>query len=234
MPQYNDGKTSQARRRFRGQRVIAVTKRSARKPVTRREVAKIAKKVAKTIPEVKHQSLAAVATVQPSSAVPLVVDLAPITQGNTETTRLGNHVTPIYAGVRYSLAGVQGAGQAISQVRIMLVQYKPNSLSAGAPAWSQLLQTQTQPWSYRDTEYSKQYRVLYDAKHLVVNDAGNQAFTVYGEIAIPSRRLRDISFNDAATSGESKLYLMAISDYVNVDFAFPTLEYDTRVRYTDC
>lgn len=232
MVQYNDGKVSQVRRR----RSKRMTKRSTGLSVAqRRSVAKIAKRVADKKPEVKRNIVNATASgVDPSTGSPDVIDLSSITEGLTDDgNRVGLYVSPKYLGVRYRLTGRNGATQPIANVRFMVVQYKSNTASAGVPTWNLLLQQVTAPFSYRNNLYTDQFKVLYDAKHIIVNYSSNEAFTVYGDVSIPEKALRAIQFNDTNTTGSNKVYLMAISDYTGADFYSPLLSYSAILRYTD-
>lgn len=226
---YNDGKVNQVKRRTKKARKVF-------SPAQAKAVAKIAHAVTTDSQEIKHFSASAQnAGLQPSSGTPFVDDLIPMGQGITENTRIANHITPQYFGLRYILKGQHASDQLVTKVRILVVQWKPNSATAGDPDWTQYLQQVSDPWSYRNTEDSNQFKTLYDAKHIVVGNQANEAFTVYGDVSIPSKGIKEISYNDTATTGENKLYLMAISNYQGADTTSgePLLDYGYRLRYTD-
>lgn len=226
---YNDGKVNQAKRRTKKARKVF-------SPAQAKAVAKIAHAVTTESQEVKHFSASSQSTgLPPSSGTPFVNDLATPAQGVSENDRIANHITPQYFGMRYVLRGQHASDQLVTKVRILIVQWKPNTATSGSPDWTQFLQTVSDPWSYRNTEDSSQFRTLYDAKHITVGNQANEAFTIYGEASIPAKSFKTISYNDSSVTGENKLYLMAISNYQGADTTAgePILDYCYRLRYTD-
>lgn len=227
MPQYNDGITS--KNRYRKKRV----KKSGK--ITRSDVKSLAKEAVINLSEKKHFDIdiTGLNIGSASAGTPVVQSLCNISQGNGENERGGNHVRPVYLGGRYSITGVNNAGSRVTRVRVCVVRYKPNTAQAGEPSMGTLLANQSRPFSFNLTNQSKQYDVLFNAMHYIVNTSSNEAFTVVGQWNRDNLEGKDISFNDASTQGESKLYLLVISDYNNVDNGFPTLTADIRMKYMD-
>jgi len=229
MGQYNDGKTRQSRTR---------SKRHGKGSLPlgmKIQMQAIAKKAAQSVPEKKHfdVDLGPIGVGSTTRGSPIVTALSNISQGDSENERVGNHVTPVYLGGRYTVTGVAGAGSAVARVRVLIVQYKANTGDSGEPVMSILIQNNVRPFTYINTNKSNQFRVVYDAKHYIVNDKSSEAYSVYGEYNVDLRKYDHIDFNDATTGGSNKYYLLAISDYTNVDLAVPTITMDTRMRYID-
>lgn len=224
MVQYNDGKVNKQSKKSK-KRVAKLPPKTA-KAVS----AMIDQKLTVSL-EKKHVGGSNLTTVQ-DAAAPFYLNFTNNVQGITENTRIGNELTPTYCGLRYVLEGVSAAAQRTCRVRIVLVQFKPNTLDSGPPIWTEFLQSSANPFTFRHTDFTRQYKVLYDAKHVIVNDSANEAYTVYGEIDV-SKGLKTVSYNDGLVTGENEVYLMAISDYSNADAAYPTMQYDWRMYYTD-
>lgn len=223
MVQYNDGKVQKQRRAKKGKKV-ALPPKTAR-AVSRMIDAKLEKK-----PENKHVGGSTSGGLQPIGGTPFLQDCATMVQGSTENNRIGNHIQPTFLGCRYVIQGTDGA-QKMTRVRILAIQYKPNTASTGDPNWGQIVQATNFPFTYRQTDYTKQFRILYDAKHVIVNDTASEAYTVYGEISVP--KLSQISFNDNNSTGENKVYIIGLSDYNDADLKNPTIKYDWRMYYSD-
>lgn len=224
---YNDGKVSRGKRNFRRRKrnnALSVKQTIA--------VRTIAKKAAMAVPEKKYWDYEVTArTIQPPAAVPISQSLCDISQGDAEGNRDGNHITPTYLGGRYTVTGVHNASQLLTRVRIMVVRFRSNTAQAGEPIMANALESAARPFSFLKSNQTKVYQVLYDARHHLVNDKTSDAFTVYGEYNLKLKN--DISFNDNNTTGEDKLYLLAVSDYNGIDVAWPTLTIDNRMRFID-
>ncbi|AXH77932.1 MAG: coat protein [Cressdnaviricota sp.] len=227
MPKYNDGKTSQVRRKTKRVKYAFKAKQVA-------DIKRIAKKVAEAVPEVKNfdQPLSSL-QIQRAVASPIVQDISAMSQGLTENTRVGNHIQPTYVGGRYTIHGIVGSSNVQTIVRVMLIQFLENSADAGNPTWGTLLQDPSRPFDWAQSNKTGTYKVLYDARHIISNYAQNEAFNVYGEFNISRKSLKVIDYVDNNTTGQNKLYFMAVSNEATLGQT-PVLNADIRMKYTDC
>lgn len=170
--------------------------------------------------------------IQDFAGSPILLNLSGIAQGDGDDERIGDKVIPCYLGGRYNIVGVAGAGQSITQVRIVVFQWKANADNL-PPAVSMILSSPTRPFTYYNTQQTSQFKVLYDARHVIVDKSGNDDFTQYGEFNIGEKQMKRINFKGAATLGEGNIYLLAISDYTDADNAFPTMQGVFRLKYCD-
>lgn len=227
---YNDGKTTVRRRR----RYAPRKKKSPLSSAQKREVSSIAKKVSLKTPERKHidtyddnyQCI-------PYSGAPTPIPLSPLSQDVGQSDRIGNSVKPVYVGLRYYINAIDGAAQQQSLVRVVLAQFRPNTADTGTPAFTDLFIGPAYPMDYYNYNHISEFKILYDAKHVLVSDVGNEAYSVYQDINIPMSSLSDIHYNGTATTGDNLLYLFVLSDYNNADTKNPVMNYFARLTYLD-
>lgn len=229
MGKYNDGKTHQAPRNKYKKKKHALSTRQLI------EVRTIAKQAAMDVPEKKHldQAVNGLA-IQRSAASPVAVDLTPISQGDGENQRVGNHVTPLYLGGRYTITQNGAATQRNVLTRLVVIQYlaNTNELSPTNPDIGFVLQDPSRPFGFYNMNKASQWKVIYDAKHAMSSTPSSENFSVYGEFNIDLRKNMHIDFNDTNTTGSGKYYVLAVSSGLTAN-DYPILQMDTRLKYID-
>lgn len=138
-----------------------------------------------------------------------ITALTEIAQGNTDSNRTGDMVTPS----SILLKGQVVAGDATNLLRVMLFRWKPNTTLTTAPSVPQILQLQAvadAPLSpvYQDYKRGDQFEVLWDK--LFSLDTYNPTDSFSFRINLPSSR--PICYTAGGTNGSDKFYLLYISD----------------------
>lgn len=163
-----------------------------------------------------------------------IVDLSLVPQGDGVSARNGDEIDVKFFQLRGALFAptVYNSGSGASQgidYRIMVIQWHPNS-GTEFPNMSSLFENTTNPLSFRNLDFTKQYRVLYEDRGVLVNSAGNDDSAKYVEFTIPGKQIRKIGFNDAASTGEDHIFIVCQSSEVTNG---PRLIYTTRMGYQD-
>lgn len=157
-----------------------------------------------------------------------IIFLHPLSQGNTDITRVGR---------KYTIKSINISGQLVSVAagvaRIMLV--KVMDPKGVAPTFAQLL-TSTSTWALRNRLNLSNLKVLYDRKirmpAATLGDKDVKAlFHIY-------KKLNDVVVCNDGNAGtiadveKTAYYLMCFSD-VSDGANEMTMGYDTQVKYTD-
>lgn len=193
------------------------------KGLNRKEKAQVVKLVKKTVlPMVEKKHHDTQHTINIGAAVQ-TADLINLVQDDTDTSRNGDQVTLESIFLRYRLSNTTN-----SVVRIMLVQWKSNTLDDPIN-WADLVQfstsTTTDMASPLNIDQSKKFIMLYDKIHYLSSQNPISAAQVY----LKKGFTKNISYNEAITSGFNHIYLV-----VNSDNATTTgFNGVSRVRYYD-
>lgn len=220
MPQFDDSRIRRAPRASRKKKMGKMTPKKVKAIVEQSLV---------SLSETKHYDKNYSAVVIPPGAN-LTLDLSDVPQGISENERTGDHIRPNYLGVRYFVRGQVGSVPNQGQVRILLVRCRFNTASA-PPLLTEVVNNTADPMSFRETQYTKMYNVLYDATHVITQSSANKNHEVQGSITLSKfPKDTDISLNDAGVEGENKMYLMV---YHNFTSTVPTFNATCRLRYND-
>lgn len=170
-------------------------------------------------PEWKFADVTASGTTITTAAT--LVNLTPISQGDTDTNRNGDIVTFKSLFIRLSMTPNATAG--MNFLRMIVVQDKA-SLSA-APNIGAILEASTNYLSPISNDSGKRIKVILDRTYTVDADGnGSQVDKLYRKLNIRAE------FDDAATIPQiNSLYLVLISDQVTNG---PSVSYYSRVRFT--
>jgi len=147
--------------------------------------------------------------------------------GTTDSTRIGDMVTIISVGGRYTIGagGLPGVGDAFNVVRVVIFQWK----SQTAPTFQDIWQGVNNPLTSFTHDSAGQFNVLWDRLH-VVSPESNSAESV----VIKSKRLiwgGKVHFVSGSTAGSGKIYLAALSDSAGAPH--PSINFYGRIRYVD-
>jgi hypothetical protein len=216
-------------------RKVAVNKRRRRKPaLSRKQRSDVLSIVdSKLAQESEKKYFDAEATDHALNAG-VITDLTPVSQGDGVGARDGDEINPLFFQVRAALMAptVYNSGSSSSQgilYRVLLIQWHPNT-AADTPSMADLLENSTNAFSFLNRDYTKQYRVLYENRGVLVNSAGNDDSVQHLDFTIPAKQMRKITFNDSATTGEDHLYLVCMSSEVTTG---PRLIYTSRLGFMD-
>lgn len=181
-------------------------------------------------------------TVGPASGAHQQV-LTHVGQGTSNQARIGSEITPVYLGIRgtiqaqftFSPAPAQPWTNTRVQVRIMVVRWKPDDLTSQPTldnAVAGYLLQNPNPFSYYADNITQDFEVLYDAKHVVVNNPNNSESNQIFNVSIPAKKLKTIQFDASVTSGNNHIYLLATSDSPTGGDN-PVIKYESRLKFTD-
>lgn len=156
------------------------------------------------------------------------VQLTPVPQGSSAVTRVGEEIDPNGLFIRGELAAGSG-GAASQQTRLMVIQWYPNGADH-VISLPDLMTHATTPYSFRNRDFTRQYKVLWDFKGSLVSSTGNPDFSKYFDINIPGKQMRNISYNGSGTDGENQIWLVGYSSEVTTA---PVFKWTSRFVYTD-
>lgn len=168
------------------------------------------------------------------------IRLTTIGSGTSNQSRIGSEITPVYVGVRGTLVArlPSTSTNELYKVRIMVVQWNGDDiLSANQPSLdaslvNQCLIQSNDPFAFRADNLTKEYKLLYDSKHIIVDNYNNPDSTQMFQVDIPAKVLKTIQYNAGASSGANNIYLLACSDSPAAG-SDPVMNFSSRVRYTD-
>ena len=159
-----------------------------------------------------------------------VTDLSVIAQGTTDGQRIGDKVK--LRGIRLQM--ILNIGDVTQHIRIMIVQFRGNTQTAGAPTIGQVLVPTTlgtinAPIANRVWDLTQQFNVLYD-KIYTLEGVSKPVVHIRRTISIKYAK-RLISYYQALTTGANKIYLMMVSD--SGAATHPTAQFQIRLMYDD-
>lgn len=208
-------------------------KRSKRKtPYVRKVARQEAKRAIRIGVEHKYYDSTSVAAGIDYSGTSAVYNLTynPLTatyldQGTDDVQYIGKKIRPIGLSIR----GLITRADTYNVMRCIILQCKTNNV----PTLAGILQSVGNiraPFSPYERQYNDQWVILYDKTYLL-DTASNDARVF--RIFIPARKLRMISFQNAAGTPIEKgsLYMCWISDSSAV--THPSMEYYSRLTFTD-
>lgn len=203
-------------------------------PINIKTITKIAHKAAKneiTKRIETHYIDTAQATITCSSAGVISSQLSTITQGTTDSSRIGDRVTIKSIKVKGNLI----AADATQVVRVILFQWLQDTASC-TPIPSDILQNQNQPYSplssYTKDSAGYEWVPLWDRTFCMNAGTGtsvNFSVKLSGKKLSKGKAVNTIQFNAAGTTGTGHYYFCFYSDS---GAAFdPTFTYYSRIRY---
>lgn len=208
--------------KFRSDDVVGYTAKkkykkryNRKKPVSRSEVRAIAKAVVEAKPERKNYDYVDLSQIiYPYNTNPWVLDLTEVTQGSTDTTRVGNEITFEYLGIRALLRYNPSASVESFNARVLVFQWYPDT-AVDTPTNVSILASTNYIQGYFNRENSGQYKVLFDQRMVMQNDSASPNAEHLIDIAIPksTKGLRKtLHFNDANTTGTNHIFMTVLCD----------------------
>lgn len=155
----------------------------------------------------------------------LLIDITDVSQGLTDTSRVGDKL--MLARVEYLFSFLPTAGTNYV-VRVMFFQYKPNDaalLSSIAPIVDTGPTGVIDPWSPYDFDFHSDYTILSDK--LYTSNSNGQQVVTQQKRNLPIKKIKhEITYNAGGTTGGNHIYMWVIS---NVAVATPIVM-NGRVR----
>jgi len=189
----------------------------------------IAKSAVAKAPEVKYKELPLTNSTMVNAGV--ITHLTALSNGTDSVSRLGNEVKPAFLSIRYRVVGNTSGANTDQAFRIMLIQWRTPSGITGPPVMSDLFHDMTDPYSYAERAYTRQYRVLYNQVGVVSANTANPDHLFQDRISLPGKVMKSIDFDDASsTNVENGLWLIAFSNEVTNS---PRMLWTGRFGYTD-
>jgi len=177
----------------------------------------------------------------PTVANNQIILLNGITQGSDYNNRIGREVVFKSIYVRISMYSSIGS-QAPTQVRWMVFWDTQANNSAG-PTFSDVLSpigsayTAVDAVSMNNLDHRDRFITVYDkVVSLNVQSTGNISFA-FNKKYKKIKNIKTVFSGTGNTSGAiytNALWLMLISNYATGSAAVPNVEYQVRLRYTDC
>lgn len=172
----------------------------------------------------EHKYFVAAYQANPITTTHIVAELMAIPQGDGEEQRDGNNIKITSAFYR----GIIVAGDPTNVVRMTLIRWKPNSTPTAAQIYRVTnIGTNGAMFSDFNSEFRGDFVVLQD-KFITVESTDGQA---QKQFTLRCGNQPKTVFNDVATTGKNKLFLIIASD--SLAAAFPTITMRGSVRYTD-
>lgn len=177
----------------------------------KKQVKKLAIAAIKPMMELKHHDTALAINVANGT---FATDLLNPTQAITDTGRIGDRVTlqscSLSIRIGYTVPAV---------VRLMVVQWHDNSADNNINATDIFQFTLVGGVFDANTinnlyniDQTKKFTILYDRKHSINPNVGATAKVKTVNLYFKKRFRKQVQFNEAATSGVNKMYLLAFSD----------------------
>lgn len=206
--------------------------KAALHPAARREVAMIAARAVNRAAEDKvHDDPVSIFADQTGSTV----DLSDIISGAAYDERNGDRITPTYFGFRYDVrCNSNAAANLYRRMRVIVFQWLQDSNQTFPNAGDLLATTTGIPgiYSFYNMENAANFRILYDARHLVSPAGGNPDSTQMANVSVPGKRMKKIHYNDTSTNGTNKIFLLVVSDTAVTDDR-PAINGMARLKYKD-
>ncbi len=178
-----------------------------------------------------------------------MVDLTPVTQGNSGAQRAGDVLYLTALHLKCVLSNGMGTTSNIRNLhRVIIFQYLGDNSAAGKPTIADFLQISTNnvgntygSWSTLDIDYARQYRVLWDSG--LVLTVGSNALAPTGVPAVGNfhvinmnvplaRAQRNIAYYTGGVTGPNHIYMLFTSDQAT-QTTNPSAGWTTEVRFTD-
>lgn len=154
----------------------------------------------------------------------IVSELFQVSQGDTQDTRDGSKCKITSCFIRGNVV----AGDSTNIIRLTLIRWKPNSTPTAAQIYeSATIGTNGAMFSSFNHEYRGDFVVLQD-KFISVEATAGQLQRMF---TLRCGHQPATTFNDAATTGANKLFLVASADSLAV--SHPTATFWSEIYYTD-
>lgn len=192
--------------------------------VTARTVRKIVEKRIRRDTEVKYADFNDSGTGVDFSGT--FIRVTNIAQGDSDTTRDGDKLTPVYLNVKWKV----GVGDSTNIMRVIIFQWKQNILSISPTQAYLLAQTGSalSPISPYNWDTRSNFRVLKDFK--VTVDSVNKP-QVVGRTFLKLNKLEKVAFDAGGTNGNNQIYIYVVSD--SGAASHPTWAMTARLAFTD-
>lgn len=158
-----------------------------------------------------------------------VLALASVTQGQTDTTRIGDILTLNRLTIRYTLFQDTSGSQSV--VRIIVFKWRPDD-AVDPPATTDILYNASASYNSNYVRDMSKFKVLYDRRHTlgpqdVFDDTKLGFVDVKG-----SKKLGKIKFAAASATGCGNIYMLYVSSNGSAATA-PNLQVHSRVTFKD-
>jgi len=175
--------------------------------------------------ELKFKTVSADQTIF-NTAAPLVTRLTDIAQGQTNSTREGNRITPVNLhGNITCVADSAAAGDTIN-VRLCILRWNEDQQS-GDPVEADIMQNTTQLGGAFNINNKGMFKILWSRYFVLVNSDDNSSFKKTFRYYIRTSGPKVLY--DAANAKKYQLYIAAFAETVDS----PTVTFDNTFRYTD-
>ncbi len=152
----------------------------------------------------------------------------PIAQGDAVNQRNGNWIKPVTWYGTFTIVADAGAVVDTVQIRLMVVCWKENETNNPIDL-SQIVQDTGSPHQGFNVQNKGQYSILWSRTGILsTNPDNNQFQKMYKFYVKPNMKI----LYDGAAEKNNQLFLIAYSD-VATGMNPPTMEFETRLRYTD-
>lgn len=160
------------------------------------------------------------------------IRLTALSQGVTDSDRIGDKVNLDYYSARITLVGDNGTSAPFYQrVRTIIFQWFPDD-GASAPTAATIINGGTSHiFGYYNTNQTSNFKVLYDKKQVMSNEPANPSFENVQEINIRKSEVKPIKFAGTVTNASNHLYLLIMTNNGSVDPV--TGVFNGRMRYAD-
>lgn len=149
-------------------------------------------------------------------------DLSDIAQGTTDSTRVGDSISPVSLQIKYDL----GAVDAQNRVRVMLVRWLDTSpitindiLLAGSSTY--------RVYSSYTKDNRQKFNVLYDKTHMLQRDTSEE----YQYKSWSKKMAGKIRYTAGTSLGADHIYLFLLSDSGAI--SHPVVNFYSRLNYID-
>lgn len=211
----------------------------------------IAERVLNKRAETKYVDTAVAASLAATFATSATtISLTTVAQGQTDTSRLGDELTPmgLHCSVTLSAASAGDLSITASLCRFIIVQYLEDDTAVTADRTllaAEVLQQPGEIDSFYRHDQGNLYRILYDshATPIAIGDAvgtneipsGGIPSIKHWEFTIPlyEKSAREtIEFSGAGTTGEGKIYIMAAQGVAVTNYQ-AAIAFKTRFTFKD-
>lgn len=177
---------------------------------------------------------------------PVFQSITDISQGDLDSNRDGDRLKLRSVDVRGMIIGNNGV---TTEARVLVVQW----LGQDTPTVQEILEAGTVAWNadtavtaHYNHDHRKMFRVLYDrtivsCSTATTTSAGSNEYKRWlfhariniGKLALKGKAKAYINYQSASTTGNNKVYIMALSNQTDASGFEPTLTYEAKVNFTD-
>jgi len=159
-----------------------------------------------------------------------ITDISAVTQGQTDTTRIGDRLQFKNITLRYLLydSGVSVTANSMNHVRVFIFSWAPYVTVAPLATDVFLLGGVISPPNH---DSRQMYKIHYDRQHQLVGATTKAMQTFVAQLKIP-KKFQQCQFSAGTTNRTNGLYLGVIVTSSGAGVT-GVLTYNTTVRYTD-